>query len=405
MEGNRTLSCLLVLMFLAACLQLAVMPTVAQKQNNVSLDTDAVAKEVLANEIMLYLRAEFLGEDIGHLSVEELRESAGYYPHYPRQITDSVNRSVTLYKPIERIIVLNSDAGEAVKILGAGEKVVGIVDSVQEKTFYFPEMSRKTLVGTWREVDWEEVVETNPDLVITYTTYGAKADIAEEKLNSFGIAVAGLNLYDPNHIPTEVTKLAILLESEERASKYLEWYEEYKIVVDELIGGKEKPKVFMTTTKAIGLNSELPTYGSGTTDNDLCEMTGGINVAGNLTVKYPKVSAEWVLAQNPDVVIIKVTGSDIYGWDSETEPKSLIADLREGKGWDNLKAIKNNRVYVVPWSAIYGMEQPFAMTLFAKIFYPELDMKPTEVYKEFLEEFMRVEHPEDKIFVYPDLDD
>ncbi len=45
------------------------------------------------------------------------------------------------------------------------------------------------------------------------------------------------------------------------------------------------------------------------------------------------------------------------------------------------------------------------MTLFAKIFYPELDIKPTEVYKEFLEEFMGVEYPEDKIFVYPDLDD
>ncbi|KAF5437826.1 ABC-type Fe3+-hydroxamate transport system, substrate-binding protein, partial [Candidatus Methanophagaceae archaeon] len=134
MNGNRTLVGLLVLMCLAACFLVTVMSAVAQNQNNVSSDTDAVAKEVLASELMQYLRAEYLDEDVTHLSVEELKESVSYYPQYPRQISDSANRTVTIYKPITGIVVLNSDAGEAVKILGAGDKVVGIIDTVQEKT-------------------------------------------------------------------------------------------------------------------------------------------------------------------------------------------------------------------------------------------------------------------------------
>jgi iron complex transport system substrate-binding protein len=298
--------------------------------------------------------------------------------------------------------VLNSDAGEAVTILGAADKVVGIVDSIREKPFYFPAMSRQTLVGTWSEVEWEKLVDLNPDLVITYTKYGVKADIAAEKLNPFKIPVAGLNLYDPNLIPAELSKLAILLQSEERASNYILWCDKYKRLVEEVVAGKKKPKVFMTKTKAIGLTSGIPTFGPGTTDNELCAMCGGINIAGNLTAKYPKVGAEWVLSENPDIIIMKVAHID--GWDSESEAQSLLDDLLVGKEWDTLNATVNNNVYVVPHSAIYGMEQPFAMSLFTKIFYPELDIKPTQVYKQFLEEFIGIEYPADKIFVYPALD-
>lgn len=215
----------------------------------------------------------------------------------------------------------------------------------------------------------------------------------------------GLNLYDPDDIPTELTKLSILLEREERGSEYIEWCNEYEALVEGLIAGKEKPKVFITTTGAIGKTTEIPTSGPGTADDKLIKEVGGINIADNLTPpipKYPKVGAEWVLKENPDVIIMKVTG--FYGgWDSTAEPKSKINDLLEGKGWDNLNATKNNSVYAVPWSAIYGMEQPFAMTLLAKIFHPEIEIKPTDVYKEFLEEFMGISYPEGKVFVYPPL--
>ena len=34
------------------------------------------------------------------------------------------------------------------------------------------------------------------------------------------------------------------------------------------------------------------------------------------------------------------------------------------------------------------------MVLLAKIFHPELDIDPNEVYKEYLEDFLRVDYPE-----------
>jgi ABC-type Fe3+-hydroxamate transport system substrate-binding protein len=84
-------------------------------------------------------------------------------------LVDSADRIVKVKKPIEKIIVLDSDAAEAVTVLEKGDEVVGIVDSVGKKSFYFPELSKKPVVGTWKEFDYEAIAALDPDLVISYT--------------------------------------------------------------------------------------------------------------------------------------------------------------------------------------------------------------------------------------------
>lgn len=323
-----------------------------------------------------------------------------------RTIVDSANRTVAINKSVERIIVLNSDAAEAVKVLGCKDRIVGIVDTVQQKTFYFPEISQKEVVGTWKEVDWEAVVNLTPDLVIAYTKYGADVWEAESKLSPFNITVVGLDLYDPRNIPEEIQKLSLLLESEDKASQYVEWYNKYRTIVEELVEGKEKPKVFITSTSATGKTDQIPTYGNGTTVDEMIELAGGINVFSSSNETFPKVDAEGVLAKNPDIIIIKK--GYVFGWDNEDEPEQLINDVLAGKGWEGTNAVKNNRVYILPWNAIYGMEQPFALTLFAKIFHGIGDINPEnanvnnpeDVYREFFENFMGVDYPEGRVFWY-----
>jgi len=316
-------------------------------------------------------------------------------------VQDSAGRNVTIEKPISKIVVLNSDAAEAVKILGAGSKIAGIVDTVQKNTFYFPEISKKTVVGTWKEVDWEKIVELHPNLVIAYTKYGANVDIAEEKLSPFNITVVGLNLYDPRSIREEIATLGYILDKELKAYEYIDWWNKWEDEIEKLVSNKPKPKVFVTSTSAIGKTSEIPTYGSGSTIDEIIKITSGENIAEELGTKYPKVDAEWVITKDPDVIIIKKSYKHYF--DSEEEAKNYIDQVLEGKGWDNVSAVKNGRVYIVPWSAVYGSEQPFAIALFAKIEHPEIEIDPIAIYKEFLEKFMGIEMPTDKVFVYPSL--
>ena len=74
---------------------------------------------------------------------------------YPLTITDSAGRNVTFSEPVERVIVLNSDAAEAVVMLGAADKVVGVSDTVQKKGYYFPMLAKKQNVGKWNQPDFD----------------------------------------------------------------------------------------------------------------------------------------------------------------------------------------------------------------------------------------------------------
>jgi iron complex transport system substrate-binding protein len=268
-------------------------------------------------------------------------------------------------------------------------------------------MSQQTVVGTWKEVDWEEVVTLDPDLVIAYATGTINAHLAAEKLEPFGITVVGLYLYPTvkyDQILEEIEKLGKLLEREEEAKRYIDWHDDYEARVEAFVEGKEKPDIFATyTAGAIG-KTEIKSYGKGTIDYLLCEKAGGRIITENYTISYPVVDAEWVLTQNPDIVIMKC-GNVFGGWSTEDEPAALVKQLLEGKSWETMNATKNKQVYALPWSITNGFEHIYGVVLLAKIFHPEFDIEPAEVYREFLEDFMRLDYPEGEVnvLVYPPL--
>ena len=400
---RNVLSYILVMVLIGSMVLLTVMPAIATGIPGDDDGNDNLTEKELAGNILNYM----LGE--GDLSLDELRDAAHVYAYWdgvPRTIVDTAERTVTRYRPVKKIVVLSSDGARALRILGYEDKVVGISETIKRHPYYFPDMSQEKSVGTWKEVDWEEIVSLEPDLVITYATGSINADLAAEKLDPFGITVVGLYLYvtdEYEQIFDELEKLAILLEKEEATEKYLKWHDKYETRVHDFIAGKEKPKVFMTFTDgSIGKIMEIASYGPGAIDYTLCEKAGGKLITEVFSTKYPKVSAEWVLTENPDIIILK--GGDVFGgWDNETEPAELIAQMMVGKNWDDINATENNKIYAVPWSITNGLEHIYGEVLLAKICHPELDIDPTEVYKEFLKDFMRVEYPEGKVLVYPPL--
>jgi len=52
--------------------------------------------------------------------------SNGTAGKYPMTFTDSADRNVTIQMPIERIIVLSTDAAEAVELMEAEDMIVGV---------------------------------------------------------------------------------------------------------------------------------------------------------------------------------------------------------------------------------------------------------------------------------------
>jgi iron complex transport system substrate-binding protein len=314
-------------------------------------------------------------------------------------LVDSADRIVTVKKPIEKIVVLNSDAAEAVTVLGKGDEVVGIVDSVGRKSFYFPELSKKPVVGTWKEFDYEAIAALDPDLVISYVSKIAGVD---EHLEPIGIAVVALDFYKQNTLREEVEKLGYILNKNDEAKNYNDWCEEKKEEVKNLVDGlteEQKPTVFMEGKyKGPG---EIGTKGPGSASDDLCVMAGGINIAGDLDTTYPYVTWEWVITKNPDVIIKEKYTSPCWCWDNTAGPQELVDEITGRDGANAITAVKEDKVFACCCEPLFGMDSVVGLTYRAKSLHPKFDLDPDSVYKEYVERFLNIEYPAGMIPLYP----
>ena len=319
-------------------------------------------------------------------------------------VVDSADRIVTVKKPVERIVVCAPDVAEALKVLGSTDKLVGVGDGVIKKSYYFPELSDKPIVGTHKKLNYEAAVAVEPDIVILYCTkyYLPYLLEAEEKLKPTDITVVGLNFFQQRTLKEEVEKLGYILGEEGKAIDYINWYKKYEDAVKDLVDDlkeEDKPRVLLESKcKDIGA---ISIYGPGSASHDLCTMAGGINIASDLGTAYPKVEWEWVLEESPDVIIR--TSRPTWGWDNVDEPVELIKGIKSRPGADSIAAVKNDKVYVYSTEILFGMDSVAGLTSWAKLLYPEFDLDPKGIYREYLEKYMKIDYPEDLIFMYPPL--
>ena len=317
-------------------------------------------------------------------------------------IVDDADRIVTVKKPVERI-VLASGRPDAVRILHETAKVVGVDKTIiRQKTFY-PELSKLPLIGGFHNPDPEAILNLRPDLV-----FAEKEAIPPEQLEDMlpGVTVVRIGCSDPCTVTYGIKKLGYVLDKEDEAEKYISWYNGHLDKILERTEGlldEEKPRVYMEW-----FYSPDKTISRGTGGHDMCIIAGGINVAADLTGANPKVDPEWVIMQNPDIVIKAMahgSGFATYETDDPSEVKAFRDEMMRRPGWENIAAVKNGDVYCIsPW--IWTSPSHFVCIAYmAKLFYPELfeDMDPEKIHEEFLTRFQGLDYDLDEhgIFVYP----
>ena len=250
---------------------------------------------------------------------------------YPLTITDSAGRNVTFSEPVERVIVLNSDAAEAVVMLGAADKVVGVSDTVQKKGYYFPMLAKKQNVGKWNQPDYEMIGELarggrdniTPDIVVigysypdkTYGIFGVEKGLAPFQ----DIKALALEFIKPENMTQEMETLGKILGKENEARDYIDWYDAERSKVEKAVEGQNMPQVYAEWSST----SDLSTLGAGSGFDQVLSVANGYNIARKLGDAYPKVGWEWVITQNPEVIIKRQTQSSDrseIGWQSGTFP-------------------------------------------------------------------------------------
>jgi iron complex transport system substrate-binding protein len=310
-------------------------------------------------------------------------------------------KDVTINKPVKRVVVLTPDSAEALGAINAGSKVVGISTYLASMKIAFPELSKLPTVGSCSDPDCEAIISLNPDIVITYGKSPSPNKL-DDKLQNTNIAVVRLDCWKPEHITEDVKKLGYIFEKEKEANELINFQKRYLDIINdgiEKLSEDEKPRGYL---EGYG---DYSTWSKGWGIHYLCIMAGGKNIAADLSGTHPKVDSEWVLEQNPDI-IVKVTRSSIAGYevDDPSEIKALRDKIMSCPGWSNITAGKSESVYTMSRDICYGTDYIVALTYLAKWFHPDLfeGLDPQVIHQEYLTAFQGLDYDLDKhgVFVY-----
>lgn len=382
----KPISCALIVLWLVMALSMIPAPACASVTGDTNGD-DIVSKAELTGHILDYL------DGSSEISLSDLRSGSHIHAYYPRTIVDSNEDELTLYKPIKRIIAYNSNCAEVIRSLGATNDVIGIGTAVEEDDF-FSEFGEVSAVGKWNSPDCEKILALDPDAVIVYGKWPEKGKL-DDKLKGTGIEVIRLDLYVPENMTSDVQKLGIILERESEAGELIEFYQHYTDLIAGRVGTiseEERQTIYLEGY------TDLKTVSGGSGGDQMCVMAGGINIASDLTGAYPKVDPEWVIAQNPDIMIKAASSS----YDNTSEPDTALNDIVSRPGWADMDAVRNDRVHLLTTDIYVRPRYIIGVAYMAQWLYPDLfaDIDPADIHQEYLERFQGMEVP-DKIFVYP----
>lgn len=196
--------------------------------------------------------------------------------------------------PAKRVITLAPHITELVFTAGGGDKIVGTVNSSN-----FPAPARQILrVGDGLNVNAEQLLTLKPDLVIAWQNTLAMQKLAPT-LSSLGIPLVFSAPENLDDISDEVRRMGVLLGTEPIAYAAASQLSATTAELRKEYADRKPVSVFIEVGTA-----PLYTLGGDSLTNDAIAACGGANIFAQSSLVAPTVTAESVVAHNPDVIII-----------------------------------------------------------------------------------------------------
>ncbi|MBN1322462.1 MAG: ABC transporter substrate-binding protein [Methanotrichaceae archaeon] len=322
-------------------------------------------------------------------------------------IVDDHGDAVTVKKPVTRVIPDHITSLEAIRVLGAADLIVAtqaLTDQVGPT--FLQGLGELPTVGGYRLPDYEAILSLNPDIYFVYSGSQEQKAMIRENLPGITVIYAGYNEpYDPNDLTVDIRQLGYILDRRDQAEEYINWHNSYLDLIKERVAGlseDEKPLVYVTCFSLYSCRAIFPPI----------DIAGGINIGADLGGGYcAEVDPEWVVIQNPDILIDPVVGWD-YGYDVD-DLSVLMAvhdDIMNHPELANVTAVEGGRIY---HPDIYSIglfpNNIISVAYYAKWLHPDLfeDLDPQRVHQEYLDRFTPIEFnvKEHGVFVYPPLED
>ncbi len=246
-------------------------------------------------------------------------------------VVDDAGRILNIAMPPRRVVSAAPSATRYLQALGLENRIVGVTA--------WDNYKKAENIGNMVPLNIEKIYSLKPDLVITF---GGFQFPEVEKLEKAKLTTYVLNANTLTDIIKAVGQMGAIFNAKQKSDK----------IVDELrakmteVGQKtskipleNRPTVFFTISIPDEKAKELWTAGTGSYMNELIVIAGGRNIAAPYSGNngWLSVSWEWLVKQDPDVIIIGGYG----------DPKEIEKSVKKHSIMKNLKAVKNDKIFVV----------------------------------------------------------
>jgi len=306
-------------------------------------------------------------------------------------ITDSLGRKIELNLPIKSSVVACSHDIELIASIGSSiEKIIGVdAPSYKDRAAYGNRWQEHQQIGqNQRNLNYEKIVELKPDIVVL--PHNGSWQDAEKKLEPFGIKVVVINAYYTADFRKNCELIGKLYGQEKEAEEFVSFFEKQLAYVKKQLEGVPKRKVYFEYRSAnLTVTPGRPYY-------KMIEYSGVKNIFDD--ANNPRIDGEEILRRNPDYVI-KASEENVRG--AYTPPtiedfKARKARLLNRAGWEDLNAVKNDKILLLSHYAFGGASEITGSLYMAKFVYPEYlpDLHPEQIMKIWVEKYMHNKYQE-----------
>jgi iron complex transport system substrate-binding protein len=402
---------ILVLVGIAVCVMLVTSPALASAGYSM-IYGNANEDDVLDMRDVTYLKLVIFGKKSattladanydGKISMLDVGQTKLIILDKEKQLTliDHANRTVTLPRPIERVVTCNPDPARLMVALGECDKFVGVTSSDKRcicrkmltvcraevcggKLFELPEV-----VTDAGDKNLELIVSLKPDIIFGVSQ--GEADVVQEKTGIPTVYVTLGGGHEFEKMYEEMELMGAIFKKENEAKEFISFVKETVGKIEEVtsqIPEEEKPKVYFASRHIGWGGGFLATTGH----YDPLNIAGGINVAEGIPPGTTRVLKEQIIAWNPDIIIIAHSSSSItFVETNDVEIVLSDPDLQ------TINAVKNKKVYYTPYAYCRGRphDKNLVTTVYlAKLLHPDKfeDLDVEEEGNEIMKGFLGVD--------------
>ncbi|MGB0649811.1 MAG: ABC transporter substrate-binding protein [Rhodothermales bacterium] len=269
-----------------------------------------------------------------------------------RTVTDGLGRDVAVTATPQRVVTIAPGATHIVRAAGALDRLTAVTtaDYEVDDLAHLPRISALPL-------DLEAIVGLNPDLVLASEQVNDPAHA--EMFDALGIPILYLGADSWSDVHESILTMGSVFNTDSFAQAAADSLESLRRELIELTGHLDKRPT------GIFLVSHITSYsfGNGSYVLDLMDWAGIHPLTRSFDTPAPILDDEWVLLNNPDVIL---------GSFGESGTKDALLDHHPT--WRSLDAIRSDRVVDVPSSMILtpGPDNIRAAWHMARIVHPTL---------------------------------